>query len=306
MRKTLADMAKHIKSIILPEALEAYAINPLFEDIANDKNIHLGVFAFRTFLHQLCDVLIIDSNLYDYTKNKADEHKSAAYANFPFLNNVKKLLLDIGVHGELTDNHQILIYGNDIFSNKLSTTKNLDCLQLLTDSGMHFDGIDLSVKRQKLSELETIKVSFPDNPTVLLGLKVMAIAEEKLKEHRFHNVLMRCDYRVIKAEKTDVVFVLKDIIKPLSTDVQDFVLQLHQLHLDNGLNCEARIWDSWIKIKYSRGKREIWGINTSVNRGFQISVKAANTEKYADEIEKFPLALKKMIAQGYGCGRKKN
>jgi len=306
---TLMDMAKHMKSIILPEALEMYAINPILEGVSDEKSIRAGVLAFREFLHQLCGVLITDGDLYDYRKKVEDEHRSAAYANFPFIDNVKRLLLNIGIYGELTDDEQALICGNDIFNHKLSTVKNIDCLRFLTDCGISIDGIDLTQKKIKLLAVETVKISYSDNPTVLLGMKVMAIAEFKLREHRYHNILMRCDYRAIKTDESDVVFILKDIIKTLSDDVQNFVLQLHQLyqlHLDKGLKCAEKIWGSWIKVRYFRGKKEIWAVNTSVNRGLELTIKADNAHKYATEIEKLPLTLQEIIAMGHGCGRKRD
>jgi len=299
-------MATHLKSIILPETFEAYAIKPIFETSSNTESIWEGILAFRAFLHRFCDVLIEKSDLYDHHKKTADEHRSAIYYNFPFLDNVKKLLLNIGVHGELTEDAQFLVTGSTIFNTKLSTTKNIECLRFLTDCGMCFGGIDLNAKRPKLLEIETIKISYPTNPAMLTGLKVMAIAEVKLGTSLNHNILMRCDYRVLKTDETDVLSILKETIKPLSANVQGFVLRLHQLCLDKGLHCAVEIRGFWKKIKYSRGKKEIWGINTSLNNGFELTVKANNTQKYADTIIKFPLALQELIAKGYGCGRKRS
>ena len=306
MRRTLKDAVSHVKSIILPEPPEAYAIKPIFEDIASEENVWESVRAFNAFLHRLCDVLIVDGDLYDNHKKAADEHHSAIYFNFPFLDNVKKLLLNIGVQGELTADAGVLIAGNGVFNHKLSVVKNIECLRFLTDCGMCFDGIDVNVKRQKLSEIETVIISYPDNPAMLMGLKVMAIAETKLGTNLNHNVLMRCDYRVLKTDETDVLSILKETIQPLSAKVQDFVLRLHQLHLDKGLKCTVEIRGFWKKVKYSRGRREVWGINTSLNNGFEIMVKAQNMEKYADAIANFPITLQQLVAKGYGCGRKRS
>jgi len=306
MRKTLGDMAKHIKSIILPETLEAYSINPMFEGVSHEESIREGIFAFRAFLLRFCDVLIAEGDLYDKPKKAADEHLSAIYYNFPFLDNVKKLLLSIGVNGILTEDAGALIAGNDIFNTKLSTVKNIECLQFLTTCGMRFDGIDLNAKRQKLSEIEALVISYPDNPAMLIGLKVMAIAEKELGTNLSHNVLMRCDYRVLSDGKIDALSALKETIEPLSANIQDFVLRLHQLHLDKGLNCTVEVRGFWKKVKYSRGRKEVWGINTSLNCGYELTVKAQNTHKYADVIMGFPMALQELIAKGYGCGRKRS
>lgn len=68
-------MANHLKNIILPEPNKSVI----------DENICEEVIAFRTFLHHFCDILISEGNLYDKPKKYADEHRSALFYNFPFL-----------------------------------------------------------------------------------------------------------------------------------------------------------------------------------------------------------------------------
>jgi len=205
----------------------------------------------------------------------------------------------------LTEDDESITVGSNMFNPKLSAVKTTQCLRLLADCGIRFDGIDLSQKGQKLSEIELVKISYPDNPAMLIGLKVMATAEIELGTNLNHNILMRCDYRVLANKETDVLSILKETIMPLSVNVQDFVLRLHQLHLDKKLNCTVEVRGFWKKIKYSRGKKEVWGINTSLNNGFELTVKPVNIQKYADTIIEFPLALQELIAKGYGCGRKR-
>ena len=100
---------------------------------------------------------------------------------------------------------------------------------------------------------------------------------------RFSEILLRCDYRVLKKNKNDdVISILKDTMNPLSANVQDFILQLHQRYLDKKLKCNVEIKDLWIKIKYSYKSKEIWGINVSLNNGYQINIKAKNTHIRGD------------------------
>ena len=73
MGKTLKDMAKHLKNVITHEIPETYAINPMFEHISNEEDIREGVLAFRNFLYQLCDVLIVEGDSYDNHKKNAHE-----------------------------------------------------------------------------------------------------------------------------------------------------------------------------------------------------------------------------------------
>jgi hypothetical protein len=320
MRKTLKDMAKHLKNVIVPEIPETYAINPMFENISNEEDIREGVLAFRNFLYQLCDVLIVEGDSYDNYKKNAHEFDDRVTISvyFPFLHNVKCLLLNIGFHGVLTENAGSLIVGSNIFNTKIPVSKSIECLRFLTDCGILIDGINLNDIKPDLLKAERIIISYPDNPAMLTGLKVMAIAEIEFGTNiieankfnaisycRFSDILLRCDYRVLKNDETDVISILKDTMKPLSANVQDFILQLHQRYLDKGLKCNIEIKDLWIKIKYSYKSKEIWGINISLNNGYQINIKAKNTHKYADTIEKFPSFMQEMIEKGYGCGIKR-
>ena len=305
MGKTLSDMSRHLKSIIVPKTLEEYTVNPMFEDFASDEDIRTGIFAWGEFLHKFCDTLIADSQLYDDHKESKDEHLSSIYANFPFLDNTKKLLLRIGIKGELSEDNHSIVAGSDIFNHNLSTTKSLEILRFLTDCGMCFDGIDINEKRQKLSEIPIIDISYPETLAMILGLKVMAVAEKKLGTTLNQNALMRCDYRILKNYEADPLIILEETIEPLPENIKDFVMSLHQLHLDKGLNCVVEVRGYWRKIKYSCGKTEIWGINTSLNNGFEVTVKAKNTHKYAEAISNYPPALQKLIAKGYGCGKKR-
>jgi hypothetical protein len=318
MQKTLKDMAKHLKNVITSEIPETYAINPMFENISNEEDIRQGVLAFRNFLYQLCDILIVEGDSYDNHKKNAHEFDDRVTISvyFPFLHNVKCLLLNIGYYGVLTESARSLTVGNNIFNTKIPPSKSIECLRFLTDCGILIDGIDLNEKKLDLSKAGRIIISYPDNPSMLTGLKVMAIAEIEFDKSmvnksntisycRFSDILLRCDYRVLKNDETDVISLLKDTMKPLSANVQDFILQLHQRYLNKGLKCNMEIKDLWIKIKYSYKSKEIWGINVSLNNGYQINIKAKNTHKYADTIEKFPSFIQEMIEKGYGCGIKR-
>lgn len=322
MRKTLKDMAKHLKNVITSEIPETYAINPMFENISNEEDIQEGVLAFRNFLYRFCDVLIVEGDSYDNHKKIAHafDDRVTISVYFPFLHNMKCLLLNIGFHGLLTESAGSLTVGNNIFNTKIPVSKNIECLRFLTACGIVIDGIDLNEKKPDLSRAERIIISYPDNPAMLTGLKVMAMAEIEFGTNvnkfevnkfnaisycRFSDILLRCDYRVLKSDETDAISIIKDTIKPLSVNVQDFILQLHRRYLDKGLKCNVEIKDLWIKIKYSYKSKEIWGINVSLNNGYQINIKAKNTHKYADTIEKFPSFIQEMIEKGYGCGIKR-
>jgi len=307
MRKTLSDMAMHLKNLIPTEIPDTYAINITFKDVKNEESIYEGVLAFRDFLYRLCDVLIADGDFYDNNKKitHAFDNRSSISVHYPFLHNVERLLSNIGLHGVLAEGSNFTISGNDMLNSKLSGLKNLECLRFLATCGICFDGIDLDEKKPDLSKIERIIISYPDNTAMLTGLKVMAIAQKEFWSNDNTDNLLRCDYRSLSNERLEAVSILKELIKPLSINIQNYVLKLHQRYLDKGLSCDIKIKDFWIKIYYSYKKREVWAVNTSLNNGYQISVKAENTHEYTDVVKSFPLYLQEMIARGYGCGKKR-
>ena len=307
MRKTLSDVAIYLKSIIPPDTRKQYTISPEFLVTADGKSIQDGVHAFRAFLFRLYDVLNAEGDAHDTSKKVAHEYENRIGLSvyFPFLYNVKTLLMKIGYHGVLSDSAQLLSCGGDIFDERISVTKSLECLRFLLDCGIFIDGLDPSNKKQSLSDVETIKVSYPDNPAMLVGLKVMAIAEIDHGTLVNQDIFMRCDYRVLKKEDTPIVSIVKDTISPLPGDVQKFLLWLHQRYLAQGLTCAVEIKGFHIYIRYCYKRKDVWGINASLNNGYHINVKSVKTQEYEDVIKTFPLFLQDSIAKGYGCGRKR-
>jgi hypothetical protein len=120
----------------------------------------------------------------------------------------------------------------------------------------------------------------------------------------------------MKAEDTDVLDVLKDILHPLPEKLQKFALELHQRYIDMGMTC-VTINDNAVHFAYSYIKnskralstRDIYQLRVrefalSMKYGYCLVVRAKKTDKYADVIDNFPLSLQEKIAQGYGCDRK--
>lgn len=307
MRKTLIDLASYLKEILVPEATEAYTIGSAYTNISTEENIREGILALRAFLAHLLNTIIMEGDAYDTPKKLAHEYENRTTLSgyYPFLYNVNSMLINIGYHGVLSENGSTLLCDNHMFSEKLSISKTLECLQFLMDCGICFGGIDLNDKKQNLSDNKAITITYPDNPAMLTGLKVMAIAEKDYRTLINQDVLLRCDYRVLKQDEIDAISILQDTIKSLSADVQEFILLLHQRYLDKGLVCVVEIKGYHIYIKYMYRRKDVWGLNVSLNNGYHINVKPTKLQEYADIIAAFSPSLRKIIAQGYGCGRKR-
>ena len=187
---------------------------------------------------------------------------------------------------------------------KISAPKLLEALKFLTGCGIYFDGINLDARTLDLSKAASLKISYPDNPIMLTGLKVMAIAQKDLYTNGNHDIFLRCDYRVVKEEETEVISNLKDFVAPLPAEVQDFALKLHKRYLEAGLTCIMDVFYLGIRFIYSHKNKEIWTFSAAHESGYRILIKAQNTHIYTDVIEMFPLYLKEKISRGYGCNKK--
>ncbi|WP_051650889.1 hypothetical protein [Lachnoclostridium phytofermentans] len=318
MQNTINNMARYIKNIIPPNIPETYTIKAMFEHISGEENIRNGILAFRDLLYLVCDRLIDNGCLYDKpVKNSVNNvsHPSLP-VSYPFLNNVKSILFNIGYHGELIENGGAILLDDLLLitsvigvdgsqmKEKISAPKLLEALKFLTGCGIYFDGISLDVRTLDLSKAASLKISYPDNPIMLTGLKVMAIAQKDLYTKGNHDIFLRCDYRVVKEEETEVISNLNDFVAPLPAEIQDFALKLHKRYLEAGLTCKLDVFYLGIRFIYSHKNKEIWTFSAAHESGYRILIKAQNTHIYTDVIEMFPLYLKEKISRGYGCNKK--
>jgi hypothetical protein len=209
----------------------------MFESIASEENIRKGVVAFRDFLYLICDRLISDGHLYSKpqkTKNPED---------YPFLNNINRLLIDICYHGRLAESGDaLLLTETPLFTAlkpKISAPKQIECLRFLALCGFVFTGVDLEAKKTDISKVKLLEVTYPTNPILLTGLKTLSLAAVELQVRFYNNAgnLLRCDYRVMQAEAPDVLDVLKDTLHSLPEKLQAFALELHQRYTDMGMTC---------------------------------------------------------------------
>ncbi len=176
-------------------------------------------------------------------------------------------------------------------------------------------------KKPKISEIK-LEILYPSSPSLLIGLKAMAIADIELRAKKYmndnnHHNLLRCDYRLLKAEDSNILDMLKDFLRPLPENVQKLALELHQHYVDLGMTCVAQITTFEVHFSYAYIKnckrvlstkdiyqKRIWEFALNVRNGYCLVVKTKKTDKYADDIEKFSPYLQEKIANGYGCDRK--
>lgn len=318
MQNSISDMARFLKNIIPSYIPESYTVKAIFKHISDEENIRRGNLAFRDILYMICDRLIADGKLYDKpAKNihNTDSHTSLS-VSFPFFNNVKSILFNIGYHGELINNGEELLIDdlNQLTSTvgvdggqmraKISNPKLIEALRFLTECGIYFDCIDFKALKLNLSGISSVRITYPSNPVMLIGLKVMAIAQKMLYTKGNHDIFLRCDYRVIADDDTEILSKLKDFVAPLPKAAQDFCLQLHHRCVEAGLKCTTDVFYLNVRFIYSCKSKEVLTYSAAYDSGYRILIKAQNTDKYTEVIETFPLPFQEKISRGYGCNKK--
>lgn len=211
---TLADMARYLKTLLPPRVS------------------HPSVQAFRDFMVLLYDLLFEDSKKYD----KPNKTPSLSIAvDFPFIYHIRSVLLNIGYHGELQVDTlsfgglktlaPIICCEGMESSSKISIPKLEAYLEFLNECGMYFHG----------------EVTYPDNPAVLEGLKIMATAQRDKKWKTNDEIFLRCDYCAVCGEKINIDGAINDFAAKFAPETRDEIVHMHQNFIAQGLKCTVRI-----------------------------------------------------------------
>ncbi|KAB3524432.1 hypothetical protein [Alkaliphilus serpentinus] len=318
MVETRKDIVKFIRNIIPSDIPETYPVIDMFNSIADSEKIRKGVLAFRELLYMICDRLMDEEELYlsSVKKSRATSFHPSLPVSFPFLNNLKSILYNLGYHGEIDNNSNTLIV-NDIglitstvgvdgrkMKAKISTPKLIDALKFLDSIGFEFVNLNLDIKPSRMAEIKSIEIKYSMNVDLFVGIKVMSVAQEKLFAKGKHDIFLRCDYREIMDQVIDSYDILNDYLKPLDDKVRNFVLALHRRYTNQNLTCKVDVFYLGVRVIYSYGNNEVWTFSASHNSGYRILIKAQKKNMYLDFIESFPKELKEVISRGYGCNKK--
>jgi len=320
------EVARYKRTLIPAHIPKEYVLLPMFENIADADSVRNGIVEFRDFLYLFFDRLIEDGYLY-----AKPPKKPSGMADYPFLNYITNILVEIGYHGIMVDDGSALTVAKLPLcsatvdengkkkSAKIPASGLLDSLRFLALCGFDFADADLGAKIIAISETQPLIVSYPDNPILLVGLRALAVADIERRNGRAywndHN-LLRCNYRSLKAEETDIADELRDFLRPLPDEVQAFAINLHQRYVSMGLTCTLSILDDTsfsyaVITERNQGlsardkyQKRIWAFSNSMRNGYSLFVRSKKTDKYADVIESFSSVLQEKIAEGYGCYRK--
>lgn len=322
MQKSVKKMASIIKELIPSDSLEGYTLQPVLSSVADDEKIQRGIASFKEFLINVYDQLITDGDLYEKPTKQMDEdnfsHDNVVSlaTGYPFINHVTSILINIGYYSSLDENCNLMVVDDrnmlaplvgpqgGAAKQKISAPKVIEALRFLTSCGLHFDGIDLTAKRPDLVKPNSLRIEYPDNPDMLIGLKVMAIAHNEMSTANDYYVFQRCDYRLLRAEAPNTTEYLKTYIRALPENAREFILRLHQRYLDNGLTCKMKMHYFGVIFSYLYKSNIVWEF-LPTPEGCYITAKASHIGDYADEIKTFHAVLQEKISTGYGCEKKR-
>jgi len=322
--KPLRDFAKHLKELVQDVPVD-YSINAIYKGIAGEESIRNGVLAFRDFLCHFFDYIVANADLHDEPKPNANRVWGGINftMDYPFLRDMAAVLMNIGIYGELNTSGDALVLSGDellVVLKKAKVSKAAVYLRYLSDCGIEFFGVDLDTEKPNLAKVSLLEVSYPDNPAMLIGLKMMANAQLEINKKRFKagtwacvntidNVFLRCDYNALGEDEVEQISLINAIIKPFPAETQKLVLTLHQRLLDSGFKCEVTTGRNSaigfyllyaFKTKPKRVVQASWMIGITPNN-CGIKIDAKNASEYSDVIEKFPHDLLALIRNGSGC-----
>jgi hypothetical protein len=166
---------------------------------------------------------------------------------------------------------------------KISAPRLMECLRFFSGCGLYFEGVDLDAAKPAMTGDEWIEATYPDDSAVLTGLKIMAVAQRDIRWKTNDEIFLRCDYRALSNDTIDIAGALNNFIGPLSSEVQDYILRLHQKSLEKGLKCTVKhgLKTSFL---YKAGKTAVWELSASFAEGRRLSVKDSNVSVPLDDL----------------------
>ena len=209
--KSLDEVALFFRSQLPSEIPTSYPISSMFTSIESEENIRKGVIALLDFMRLFYELLAENGEQYEKPKSLSRIGKMPSLAvDFPFIYHTKSVLLNIGYHGTLSGNAlsfcgiktlaTIICCEGMEATTRISVPKLVECITFLNDCGMYFEGFNFDTPKPCTASERLIEVTYPDNPDILVGLKIMAVAQRDLRWKTKDEVFLRCDYRALSSD----------------------------------------------------------------------------------------------------------
>ena len=186
MHKPINEMAVYLQNLLPPEIPQTFEIDPCFKSSVTEADICKGVPAFKDFLYCIYEHLISKGSPFD--KPKRESHNTNI-SSYPFILQLAVFMMNMGFHGKFSDDKNALLMDsietlaslNCVSYQKIPDSRKIECLRFLTDCGLCFDGLDINGKKPEMVTPEPIIITYPANPAMLAGMKVMAVAQHDVQ-----------------------------------------------------------------------------------------------------------------------------
>jgi len=251
MEKDLTYVCSYLKGLIVPYPTDDFIIaEPFRYGLANDELIE-GIAAFRIFLHELYDKLATDRNRFDVAKGKKYDPElgeDSIYKCFPVINDIAVVLSTLGTYGrlEVEPRNELIVNGNDLLTplsttkppamNKISNKRKMEIFDYLADIGFHFEDLNIS-ENIDFSKIGTFNVTYENDDSVILGLKLIAEAKNNIKSgyQKFMTTFMRGDYYPLaNATPKAHTASASEFASSQSLEIRDWIIDIEKLLVNKG------------------------------------------------------------------------
>jgi len=239
-RLDLADICNHLKAAVIPHTPGGFIFAEALGLGLPDDELRAGIAAFRSFLHVLYDALANDKDRFDVKTGKQD---GTIPARFPIIEDLGAILFQMGFHGKLETEprNELIIYGDDMLHvskmqkykhlNKMSKIRKMELFDFLSGLGFYFEDADFS-EDIDFSKIGVFYVQYENDDSLLVGLKLMALAQAniKAKYDRYSTMLMRGDfYPLANTTLKPPIVNLVEYANTQPPDIKEWVICLDKL-----------------------------------------------------------------------------
>jgi len=276
--------------------------------------IREGVKALTAFYHRMFQSIIQNPASYiDPVKPGTDPDKITYEAGYTYARYPSYILYGLGVVGTLAKDTPLTLSIDGKALNdflKIFRMKNIKNYFLFLEGlGFSFEDVDFDTKAFSLAKADPFRVSYPDHPELLLGMKALAQASEQCKNNRgkdaVYRIFSRCEYRALAdTHLTKAPLVIEDCLRSAPEDARDFLYKLHTFLMDNGCKCEGRNYPIDIKFTYTRQTTK--AVVTSIQlipENAYVKCNPKFMDRYSHLLAGAPAGAKEAMTSGIDCAK---
>jgi len=296
----LNEMATLMQSNVIREFPD-YAIDEAFMQGFDETDVRKGVQGFSGLLTRLFEVL----------KNCETPAKEAlswkGQTNiYTDLKSPLTLLYCMGLCADDSQHIDGSVLG-DMYK-KLHGANAGQYMRLLQDAGFAFS-MDISAKSFQLAKAGTFAVTYPDDPSALIGLQVMAHAINRpIKAASLKDCIVcifgRCDYNALASPKA-FDFRIGEVANVLPVVQKQYLVDLHEHLMSNQCKYETKYGVNEYAFAYTSQatKAKVCTVLLSMETCFvKINTRLITTQPGL--LDDAPEGIRDAVKGGYNCAKK--